>query len=84
MFALDGDIGGANVVTELVLSGIALEEAVEIDVSTMEAGSVILRFQSADADAVPPALLTKQRFQGFRGLTFLGDTPGNLCHRLTG
>ncbi len=38
--------------TKLVLSGIALKETVEIDVSVMERGSVIPGFQPSEANIV--------------------------------
>ena len=53
MVALDGDIGCSNVVSKLILTGIALKEAVEVDVSATEPGSVVPGFQSPDSNFLP-------------------------------
>ena len=46
MVALDGDIGRSDVVSKLILTGIALKEAVEVDILATESGSVVPGFQS--------------------------------------
>jgi hypothetical protein len=53
MVVLDGDISCSNVVSKLILTGIALKEAVEIDVSASEPGSVVPEFQSPDSNFLP-------------------------------
>jgi len=47
-FAIHGDISRADVVAKLVLSGVAPEEAVGLDVSAREAGTVIGAAQRPD------------------------------------
>jgi hypothetical protein len=50
MVPLDGDIRRSNVVPELILTGIALKEAVEVDISATEFGSIVPGFQSPDSN----------------------------------
>jgi len=47
---LDGDIGCSNVVSKLVLTGVALEKAIEVDISAAKFGSVVPGFQPPDAN----------------------------------
>ena len=53
LIAKDGNIGFSNVVSKLILTGIALKEAVEVDVSATEPGSLIPGFQSPDSNFLP-------------------------------
>ena len=39
MIALDGDIGRSNVVSKLILTGIALKEAIEFDIAASKSRS---------------------------------------------
>ena len=48
MVVLDGDIGRSNMVSKLVLTGIALKEAVEVDISATESGTIVQGFKSPD------------------------------------
>ena len=48
--ALDGDIGRADVVSKLILAGVALEEAIEVDISTAKLGSNVPGFQPPNAN----------------------------------
>src|SRR5205807_9154331 len=45
---VDGHVGGADVVPELILRRVALEEAIEIGVSRSEGAAVVLGFESTD------------------------------------
>ena len=45
---LNGDIGRTNVVSKLILAGIALKEAIEVDISTAKFGSIVPGFQPPD------------------------------------
>jgi hypothetical protein len=51
---VDGDVGVADVVPELVLPGIPLKEAIQLDVAAAETGSVIRPCQRADDDLSHP------------------------------
>jgi len=44
MIALDGDIGRSNVVSKLILTGIALKEAIEFDIAASKSRSVVPKF----------------------------------------
>ncbi len=50
MVALEGNIGRSNMVSKLILTGIATKEPVEVDISTAKVGSVVPRFQSPDSN----------------------------------
>ena len=50
--SLNGDIGCTNVVSKLILAGVALEEAIKVDISTVKFGSIIPGFQSPNANFV--------------------------------
>lgn len=50
MAALDGDIGRSNMVSKLILARVALEKAIEVNISTAEFGSVVPWFQPPDAN----------------------------------
>ena len=50
MVPLDGDIGRSNVVSKLIPAGVALKEAIEVDISAAKFGSVVPGFQPPDAD----------------------------------
>ena len=47
---MDGDIGCSDMVSKLILPRVALEKAIEIDISTAKFGSVVPGFQSPDAN----------------------------------
>ena len=47
---LNGDIGCSNVVSKLILAGIALEEAIEVDISTAKFVSIVPGFQAPNAN----------------------------------
>ncbi len=50
--ALDGDIGRADVVSKLILSGVALKESIEVDIPTAKSRSVVPGLQPTDASLV--------------------------------
>jgi hypothetical protein len=41
---LDGDMRRSNMVPKLILAGVALKKAIEVDISAAKFGSVVLRF----------------------------------------
>ena len=47
---LNGDIGCTNVVSKLILAGVTLEEAIEVNISTAKFGSIVLGFQPPNAN----------------------------------
>ena len=47
---LNGDIGRTNVVSKLILAGVALEEAIEVDIPAAESGSIIPGFQPSNTN----------------------------------
>ena len=50
MGVLVGNISRSNVVSKLILTGIALKEAIEVDIPATKIRSVVPGFQSADAN----------------------------------
>jgi hypothetical protein len=55
LIAPNGNIGHTDVVSELVLPGVALEEAVKVDVAAMESGLIVPVLESPDADFLAAA-----------------------------
>jgi len=47
---LSGDIGRTDVVSKLILAGVALEKAIELYVSTAKFGSIVPRFKPPNAN----------------------------------
>lgn len=45
-----GDVGGADVVLELVLSGVSFEESIEIGIAALESGAIVIGAKLPDAD----------------------------------
>ena len=68
---LFGDIGRTNVVSKLILAGVALEIAIEFDVSTTKFASIVPRFQPPNANfelcATHRAVLSELQWAGLPG-----------------
>lgn len=47
---LNGDISCSNVVSKLILAGVALEEAIEVDIATAKSASIVPGFQPPNAN----------------------------------